>query len=533
MSTLHVRSKSIIFIISSFFLLILGNGCSKVGPEYTPAQPTEFPDSWEHNLSEEDSNMTQWWKAFHDPVLDTLVKKMYAQNLDLRSAGLRIMQSRAALGISEGLYLPQQQALSGSLAGVQNGSNTFASAGINFDVAWEMDLWGKYARGIESSEATLYASVASYDDILVSLIAEVARNYVNFRTAQERIAFAERNIEIQERVTKMTEVQFNAGNVSELDMQQARTQLYTTKSLLPGFKQLMITARNAIATLLGTIPQEIDPILSQTPQHKSTSWVTYTTVEQDGSRREHDYSGESFVPVADLRDDFRIDADVVRRRPDLRVAELQARAQSARIGSAEAELYPHFSLFGSVGFNSNNAADGWISAGDAIGISAGPSFRWNIFQYGRIKNQIRVQDALFQESLNNYNKKVLTAVAEVSNALNGYRLSREQLELNVKSIEATVRAFELSMTQYDNGMVTYQRLLSTVEKLIQNEDNYAQIKGNMAIQYIALYKSLGGGWKMGRDKPFLNVSDVIQMKARSDWGEYLDDDAIIIHEADH
>ncbi len=481
-------------------LMLLSTGCSIVGPDYKKDKEQKLPATWDTKLTKSDVNITQWWKLFDDEVLNTLVQKTYEQNLDLRSAGLRILQARASLGISEGLHFPQVQTLSGSLAGVRRSGNTFTSASVNFDVGWEMDVWGKYARGIESSEATLYASVASYDDILVSVIAEVARNYINFRTAQQRAAFAKRNIEIQTRVTRMTEVQFNAGNVTELDMQQARTQLYTTQSLLPSFQLAQIQSRNAIAVLLGVLPQDIDKIL-----------------------RAKEVNEDSFIPTVLLKDDFQIDADIVRRRPDLQVAELQARAQNARIGISKAELYPSFTLFGSLGYNTNNTSNNWVSVGDAIGISAGPAFSWNIFQYGRIKNQVRVQDALFQESLTNYNKKVLLAVQEVSNALNGYKLTKEQLELNEKAIEATTRAYELSVTQYDNGLVTYQRLLSTVDNLTRNEDNYAQIKGSIATQVISLYKALGGGWQINKNKTYLNETDKKALKDRGvDWGDYLE-----------
>lgn len=483
-----------IFILVA--LLLLSSACSVLGPNYKKPPEQKLPQNWDTNLTKSDKNIQEWWKLFNDDTLNTLVEKMYEQNFDLRSAGLRILQARTVLGISQGLTYPQLQTLSGSLAGVQSGGKSFASLGVNFDMGWEMDVWGKYARGIESSEATLYASVASYNDILITLIAEVARNYINYQTAQERIIFAKRNIKIQKRVTTMTEVQFNAGNVSELDMQQSRTQLYATKSLLPSLEFAKIKLRNALAVLLGVLPQDVETILL------------------------HDKTQE--IPTLNLASDFKINADLVRRRPDLQVAELQAKAQNARIGSAQAELYPHFSLFGSIGFNTNNAGSGWVSAGDSIGISAGPSFSWNIFAYDRIKNQVRIQDAKFQESLNNYNKKVLQAVSEVSNALDGYRLTKEQLGLNEQSIKATTRAYKLSVTQYENGLVTYQRLLSTVENLTKTEDAYAQIKGNIAIQAIALYKALGGGWKLHDNSIYIHEKDTKDLKNRGvDWGEYL------------
>ncbi len=501
--------------------MVLQSGCTKVGPNYTKQNTIKFPTQWEHNLSKSDTNITAWWQSFNDETLNTLVDKAYAQNLDIESAGLRILQSRASLGISEGLLFPQQQNVGATLGFNQQGGNGFGSVGVNFNIGWEMDVWGKYARGIESSEATLYASIASYDDILVSIISEVARNYINYRTSQERKAFALRNIAIQEYVTNMTEVQFNAGNVSELDMQQARTQLYQTKSLLPSYEIAMIQSRNALAILLGSIPEKIQLLLN----NGTTNQMQYISEDifKDLTKGIKRKKSMSFIPFASLDDNFTINANLLLRRPDLHVAELQAKAQSARIGLSEAELYPHFSLFGNIGLNTNNASGSWVSLGDMIGLSMGPSFSWNIFQYDRIKNQVRIQDALFQESVTNYNKKVLVAIGEVSNALNGYKYAKIQADYNKEAIDASTRAFNISMTQYNNGLVTYQRLLSTVENLTRNEDKYAQIQGSIANNIIALYKALGGGWQIGRNKSYLSKEMAKSMRERSDWGEYLDE----------
>jgi outer membrane protein TolC len=514
--------------VTALFLLFMASGCTKVGPDYVKPDEVTVPTAWESNLSKSDHNITTWWKLFNDPTLDVLVEKTYEQNLDLRSAGLRILQARAALGISEGLLYPQQQAVSGSLAAGRAGGSNYTAAGVNFDVGWEMDVWGKYARGIESAEATLYASVASYDDILVSIIAEVARNYISFRTAQERIQFAERNILIQEAIVDITQIQFNAGNVSELDMQQAMTQLYTTQSLLPALELSKIKSRNAIAILLGTIPQEVEMLLhaNDVPKDIDSSDTILQTLQDGLAVRNYDRA--RYIPTVVLDENITIDADLVRRRPDLQVAELQTLAQNARIGAAKAELYPHFSLFGNIGYNNQQSGGIRLSAGDAVGISAGPAFSWNIFQYGRIKDQVRLQDALFQESLTNYNKKVLLAVQEVSNALNGYTLTKEQLEFNAQAIKATVRAFDISIIQYNDGLVGYQRLLISVQDLTRNEDQYAQIQGNIATQVIALYKALGGGWQMDRNNSYINDADIKQMQERTDWGEYLDENATLL-----
>jgi len=239
--------------LSVLSVLVL-SGCGKLGPDFMGVGNPPIPEKWKNQSGKSVLETAQWWKTFGDPTLDLLVQKCYGQNLDIKSAGLRILQARAALGISESLTLPQIQVLSGSAATTHNAGNNFEVAALNFDMGWELDLWGKYARGIESSEANLYASIASYQNIMVSVIAEVARNYINYRTAEERLAYAKRNVMIQERVTKMTEVQFNSGNVSELDMQQARSQLYNTRSAIPSIEISKVNARNAIALLLMPLP---------------------------------------------------------------------------------------------------------------------------------------------------------------------------------------------------------------------------------------------------------------------------------------
>ena len=514
--------KIVKITLSLLSTVLMMSACSKVGPDYVKPKELALPDVWESTLEKSDHNITTWWKGFNDETLNVLVEKTYAQNLDLRGAGLRILQARAVLGISDGLLYPQQQNLSANLAGGRAGGNNYLGAGVNFNMAWEMDVWGKYARGIESSEATLYASVASYDDILVSIISEVARNYVNYRTAQERIEYAKRNIVIQEKIVQITRIQFNAGNVSELDLQQSLTQLYGTQSILPSLELSKLKSRNAIAILMGTIPQELEMILQDNTVKKDILESSDVFKDISQTLASHNYAKATYIPIMDLDTNISISAELVRRRPDLQVAELQARAQNAQIGSAKAELYPHFSLFGNIGYNNQRAGGVSLSTGNAIGISVGPSFSWNIFQYGRIKNQVRLQDALFQESMNNYNKKVLLAVQEVSNALNGYKLTHSQLEFNAQAIGATVKSFNISITQYNDGLVGYQRLLTSVQNLTRNEDQYAQIQGNIATQIIALYKSLGGGWQMREGQDTLNSDDIKQMQERTDWGEYFD-----------
>lgn len=511
----------------SVVTVLMLSGCVKLGPDFMGIDNPPLPEKWKHDKKSNDASIAQWWNTFNDPTLNTLVQTTYAQNLDLKSAGLRILQARAILGISEGLNFPQAQTLSGAAATSRVSGSNVDSAGINFDIGWEMDIWGKYARGIESSEANLYASLASYNDIMVSVIAEVARNYINYRTSEERLAYARRNVLIQERVTKMTEIQFNSGNVSELDMQQARTQLYNTRSAIPGIELTKVKSRNAMVVLMGTDAPSINKILAKGSKQHKDSTEKYIGQEKRGVMQIKDHSSDllnvEMVPKAKLNPYNKIDADLITRRPDIKVAEYRVRSDSALIGATMAELYPSFSLFGNIGYNANNAAGSWGSLNNALGVSIGPSFSWNIFQYGRIKNQIRFQDAAFEESLVKYNKSVISAVSEVSDALYSYILTQKQQVENRKAVDATVRAFNISVIQYNDGLVNYQRLLTTVEKLTATQDRYALIKGNLAISAIGFYKSLGGGWQMSKGKSYLSADTAEKMKKRVDWDRYLDD----------
>jgi outer membrane protein TolC len=370
--------------------------CTTVGPDYQQPAPPQFPTLWDDlETAEQTLAVGRWWQRFNDPVLSNLVEQGAQQNLSIEAAGLRIVQARAALGISDALVFPQQQQVNGNFSGLYRNEDWFKSAGASFDVGWEMDIWGKYARGIESSEASLYASIASYRDVLVTISAEIARNYINYRTAQERMFLSQQNIAIQQRVVEMTQVQFDSGNVSELDVQQAKAQLYATQSALPVLKISRLQARNAIAVLLGTIPEKIEPLLTQNSNRQVPDLERRITDSQRAGLTPASYSKYSVIPLAPTIKDS-VDAQLVMRRPDLQVAELLSRAQSARIGLTEADLYPQFFLLGSVGVSQTVRSSASFDLSDSVTATIGPGLSWNIFQYGRIKNSVRIEDALFQ-----------------------------------------------------------------------------------------------------------------------------------------
>ena len=521
-------------LFTAFAALLLFAGCTKLGPDFRPPKAPQVSSEIPRDTNVSEAELAGWWHIYDDPVLDRLVERAAAQNLDLRAAGLRILQARAALGIATGLQYPQTQQLNGAYTFARQSGHRIDTANLSFDVGWELDLWGRYARGIERAEAALMASVAGYRALTVSLLAEVARLYIDYRTTEERIAYARRNVAIQTRVTAMTKVQYEAGNVSELDMQQARTQLYNTRAGLPAMELAKVKIVNALALLLGTTPERIRPILArddgalQARLNEAIATGKGGVVQLD----EKDVSALDlrYIPAPHFDPNRVVDAALLTHRPDVKAAEYLAHAIAAQIGVAESDLYPSIRLFGSIGYSATDRnpllpdLTGWGRLSDNLVAAAGPGISWKIFDYGRIKNQVRLQDAKFQEALINYSKTVLAAATEVSNALAAYRLAQRQLKERQAALAATIRAFNISVTQYHDGLVSYQRLLSTVEKLTLAQDAYARTKGELAADIALLYKTLGGGWQITDNRSYLNQADRKAMKKRGvDWANGLDE----------
>ena len=484
---------------------ILTAGCTLIGPDFKTPE-AKLVDEWAPDdapgISNQSATDAQWWTVFNDPVLDKLVETAYAQNLTLQIAGLRVLEARAQLGVVTGNLYPQSQALSGNYSynrGKESALSDqyFNQAGLGFDAAWELDFWGKFRRGIESADANLIANIASYDDVLVTLTAEVARNYVLIRTLEERIRLARENIKIQQRSLELTTNQYETGSVTELDMQQATTQLRNTQASVPNLLISLEQAQHALSILMGMPPQDLNAML-----------------------------GSNYgIPTAPAEVVTGIPAELLRRRPDIKQAELQAAAQSAQIGIADAALLPSFTLFGSIGWNvtdSGNNDLGDLFDANNLAFSTGPAFQWNILNYGRLKNQVRVQDARLQQLLTNYENVVLNAEGEVKNAISGFLHSRVEAGYRKQSAAAAQRSANLSMLQYTEGVSLYQSVLDATRSLASQQDAYASTRGNIATNLIALYKALGGGWEVRLGNDFVPTEMREEMKERTDWGELLD-----------
>lgn len=505
-------------LLAAFFtsVVLLTSGCIKVGPDFTQP-PAPVAEQW---LQAQDSRFkaaqessAAWWTVFNDPVLNRLVEEAYQQNLGLQIAGLRILEARAQLGIATGNLYPQQQQFGASVATLgasKNAANTisgdldYKELNTGFTAGWELDFWGKFRRGVEAADAQFLAAIANYDDVMVTLTAEVARSYILMQTLAERTRLSEESAAIQERSLEIAENRFDGGLVTELDVQQARTLLANTRAAIPRYRTEYRKVQNALSILLGLPPKD----LSQQLMTESKAVIPKPPAE---------------VAVG-------VPADLLRRRPDVRRAELQAAAQSALVGVSKADLYPHFTLIGSIGLQ---ASDSPLSRAGGSSLSdlfdrqsftyfAGPSLTWDLFNYGRIKNQVRVQDARLQQLVVNYQNTVLNASREVEDAMTGFLEDQIQSRYLVDAVNASKRSVEISSLQYGEGLTDYQRVLDAQRSLTRDQDALATVQGSVAINLVNMYQALGGGWEVRAGQDYVKPDTQEQMAERTDWGGLLD-----------
>ncbi len=513
------RGVRVCYALAAAVGLPLLSACSTVGPDFVkPDAP--LAEEWgsdDARLVPSAAEHRDWWKSFQDPTLNRLIDTAYQQNLSLQIAGLRILEARAVLGIAVGTQYPQVQEINASAVKSELSENnapvsnlppalqsqadtSVESYDLGFDAAWELDFWGRFRRGVEAADANLMASLADYDDLLVSLTAEVASTYILIRTLEERLAFARENVAIQQRSLDIADVRFRNGITTELDVQQAKALLRNTQALVPELAAALRRAKHGLSVLLGMPPGELQALVG----------------------------GAGKIPVLPEQVAVGLPADLLRRRPDIRRAELQAAAQSAQVGVAATDLYPHFSLVGSIGVSADRSGDLFDS--DSGTGFIGPFFRWSIFNYGRIKNNVRVQDARLQSLLVNYRNSVLRAAQEVEDAQVDFLRGQEQVSFLGESVTASARAVQLSLVQYRDGAVDYTRVLDSQEFLLQQQDAFTARRGEVARSLIAMYKSLGGGWQLREGKPFISEPNQSQMRERSDWGKLLAPESVEPHE---
>jgi NodT family efflux transporter outer membrane factor (OMF) lipoprotein len=455
----------------------LQNGL-KVGPNYgRPPAPVarEWIDAADKRVRPDTDDLTAWYTVFKDPVLDSLICSAYQQNLTLQEAGSRVLQARAQLSIAVGAFFPQTQNMTGDYTRnavstkVANRSNVssqfFSQWDYGFHLAWELDFWGRFRRAIESADASLDASIEDYDTVLVTLLGDVATNYVQLRTFERRIEYTRANVQLQRETLKIVEARFKAGTTTKLDVVQARSTLEQTEALIPELQISLRQTNNQLCILLGIPPEQLGPKLGSAP-----------------------------IPTAPAEVAAGIPADLVRRRPDVRRAERQAAAQSAQIGVAETDFYPHISITGTIGYSAQQIKDLFPSAA-LVGV-IGPSFQWNILNYGRILNNVRLQDARFQELVAVYQNTVLTAAQEVENGLVTFLRAQQRTQFQAASVDDAKEAVTIALGQYQAGTIDFTRVTQLEQNLVLLQDTLAQARGEIALGLIQVYRALGGGWEI-------------------------------------
>jgi outer membrane protein, multidrug efflux system len=466
----------LIRLISASLSLAALAGCAAVGPEYVKPK-IEVPPGWHSAVVDglrpappEPAAMTHWWTVLDDPELSSLIQRAIGGNLDLQTAQARVREARARRGISKADFYPSLDA-SASAAKTRTSESTgnqretgLYSAG--FDALWELDVFGGVRRSVEVADAELEASRENLGSVLVSLLAEVALNYIDVRTLQARIGVAEANARAQEETYQLTRSRYEAGLSDELAVQEALYTLAGTQADIPTLKTGLQNSMNRLAVLLGVAPGTLHSELTAQRQ----------------------------LPVPPLSVAVGVPAEAIRRRPDVRQAERQLAAQTARIGVATAELYPKFALLGSLGTQSLSIGD-LFSSGN-LAYSIGPQISWHLFSGGAVRQNIEVQSALQEQALKQYRATVLAALEEAENALTAYVDEQVRRDALVTATDAADKAFHLARNQYQAGLIDFSDVLIAQRSLLSFQDQLAQSTGVVVADLVRIYKSLGGGWQV-------------------------------------
>lgn len=460
-------------LLAVLAVLIL-NGCATVGPDYVPPK-NSLSKEWHTQLKGglaikeiDPRTLAAWWTIFNDLNLSSLIDRAAAGNLDLKKAWARVRESRFRRGVAKADRFPTLDAAGSATwsryskdTGTGNTSDLYAAS---FDAGWELDIFGGVRRSVEAAEGDLQAIQEDLRDVLVSLLAEVALNYVEVRTFQARLIVAEANLETQNETCQLVLWRYQAGLNDELAVQQARYNLQNTRSQIPTLRTGLEEAMNRIAVLLGEQPGKVhEELKKQVP-----------------------------IPVPSLTVAVGVPADVLRRRPDVRRAERQLAAQTARVGVATADLYPKFTLSGSIGLEALSTSN--LSSSGAWTLSGGPRITWAIFKAGAIRQNIEVQSALQEQYFIAYEAAVLSALEEVENALVAYAEEQQRRQSLSEATQAAQKAVKLSQQKYQAGLTDFSNVLDAERSLLSSQDQLAQSDGTVTSDLVRLYKALGGGW---------------------------------------
>jgi NodT family efflux transporter outer membrane factor (OMF) lipoprotein len=467
--------------VKAWFVLLAATiwmaGCT-VGPTYHPP-PAHAPSQWASPLTGGETNApsadAQWWESFHDPELDSLIVRAAQSNLNLRAAWARVRQARAQGQIASAAFWPTIDANASYTANRYSATGLFPfppgtqlEQGLyqaGFDSAWELDVFGGTRRSVEAANAQTAAAEFGRRNLLLTIYGEVARNYIQARAYQKRLVVLRENIKAQQEILSLTTNLFSKGLAGDLDVQQQSALLATSQSEEPTLDAGFRSCAYSLAILLGLPP---------------------------GSLLE-ELSNSAPIPAAPPQVPVGLPSDLLQRRPDIQQAERRLAAATAQIGVATADLFPQFSLTGNVGLESVSASD-WFTAGSRYW-TAGPTVQWRIFDAGRIRANIRMQNARQEEALANYEETVLTAFEDVETAMTDYAHEQIRRESLSRAVEANKEATQTSEQLYRNGITDFLKVLDSQRELYQSEDALIQSDQTVSANLIALYKALGGGWQ--------------------------------------
>jgi len=503
MLTMNIRTlvqgiRQLAPVFCSGMLVILLAGCA-AGPDYEEPDYA-VPDAWQNaaaaDVEGETPIIENWWSAMGDAQLDSLIVRARRANPDLTAAIARIREARAYHQIAGGDYYPQLQgtgaftrteiAENGPLGGLAAvGDNPSNNWEFGLGASWELDVFGRVRRTREATGAQVQASIEDYRDVMVSLYADVAATYVDIRALQMRLAYAVDNAASQRETMDIVIAREDAGLVPLLDVTRARSNLANTEAAIPLLATALEAALNRVAILLGEMPGALD---------------------------------DEMAPIEDLalpstEIAVALPAELLRRRPDVRRSERNLASQTARIGVATAELYPSFSLTGALSLTSTTF-DGLSESGHT-GWSLVPGVRWNLFTGGKIRGQIKAEEAKTQQALAAYEATVLKALAEVENALVALRQEEIRHELLWTAVEASQQSVELVHIQYIEGLTDFQSYLDAQRVLFDQQDQYAKSRGLVVTNLINLNRALGGGWSLDETAPDLDEDRAREAEARS------------------
>ena len=454
--------------------LLLAAGCASVGPSYE-APGTDLPGGWRDRpssgLRSGPADLAGWWRRFEDPVLDHLVERAVLDGLELREAVARVRAARALRGIAAADRWPtidaaatfdkREESENTALGNLVEDADLYRAG---FDAAWEIDLFGRVRRSVEAADASLQATVEEARDVRVTLAAETALRYVEYRAFQRRIAIARDTVALQGETVAIAQARFDAGLTGERDLAQARTGLETTRARVPTLEIGLRAAENRLSVLVGAPPGAFAEAL--------------------GPARP--------IPVPPREIAVGLPADLLRRRADVRRAERDLAAETARIGVAEADLYPRITLLGQIGIAAEDTGD--LAEPDSRFSVIGPSLRWNLFDGGRIRNRVSAQEARAEEALLRWQRTVLRALEEAENAMTVFVREQERMGFLLAAAADGRRAVELSRAQYGEGLADFQVVLDAERVFSGLVDDAARSEADVAAGLIALYKALGGGW---------------------------------------